>query len=133
MFINSVPQASYWTRSKLSLPAEKLLAKALKHDEHTKRGNVQSSRRHEVVFCSGESVLLESFAGFIVAAQQAGNPAIVIATKSHLDDIVYRLRAQNVFVEQAIETGRFVPLDVSEVLSGFMVDDMPDPVRFFKN
>jgi MEDS: MEthanogen/methylotroph, DcmR Sensory domain len=68
-----------------------------------------------------------------VAAQQAGNPAIVIATKSHLDDIVYRLRAENVFIEQAIETGRFVPLDVSEVLSGFMVDDMPDPVRFFKN
>jgi len=118
---------------KTVLAGGEIVSESLKHDEHVKRRNVQSSPRHEVVFCSEESVLLESFAGFIVAAQKAGNPAIVIATKSHLDDIVYRLRAQNVFVEHAIETGRFVPLDVSEVLSEFMVDDMPDPVRFFKN
>src|SRR5262249_22532987 len=82
---------------------------------------------------SSSAVLLENLTGFIVAAQKAGNAAIVIATKSHLDDLFQRLRVQNVVVEPAIERGSFVPLEVNEALAGYMVNDMPDPVRFFKS
>ena len=32
----------------------------------------------------------------------------------------------------AIEQGRYIPLDVAATLSTFMVNDLPDPVRFFK-
>jgi DNA-binding NarL/FixJ family response regulator len=118
---------------KTVLAGRQFVSSSVKDYEYFKRGNVQSHRRHEAVFCSSDAVLLESLTGFIVAAQKAGNPAIVIATKSHLDDIFQRLRAQNVVVEPTIERGSFVPLEVSEVLAGYMVDDMPDPVRFFKS
>ncbi len=115
------------------LAGSEFVSSSLKTHEYLQRLNVQSPRRHEVVFCSSDTVLLESFTGFIVGAQKAGSPTIVIATKSHLYDVFHRLRAQDVVVEQAIERGSFLPLDVSEVLPRFMVDDMPDPVRFFKN
>jgi len=115
------------------LAGREFVSSSLKAYEYFKQGNVQSPRRHEAVFCSSDAVLLESLTGFIVAAQKSGNPAIVIATESHLDDIFQRLRAQKVVVEPAIERGSLVLLAVSEVLAGYMVDGMPDPVRFFKS
>jgi len=118
---------------KTVLAGGEFVSSSLLDHDYVKHGNVQSPLRHEAVFCAGDAVLLESFTGFIAAAQKAGNPTIVIATKSHLEDIFHTLRTQNVVVEQAIERGSFVPLDVSEVLPRFMLDDMPDPVLFFKN
>jgi DNA-binding NarL/FixJ family response regulator len=118
---------------KTVLASRQFVSTSLKDYEYFKRANVQSPRRHEAVFCSSDEVLLESLTSFMATAQKAGNPSIVIATKSHLDDIFQRLRAQNVAVESAIERGSFVPLEVSAVLAGYMVDDMPDPVRFFKS
>ena len=35
-------------------------------------------------------------------------------------------------IAAAIEQGRCLPLDVAETLSTFMVNDLPDPVRFFR-
>ena len=118
---------------KTVLAGRQFISSSLKDQEYYKRGNIQSPRRHEAVFCSSDEVLLERLTSFIVAAQKAGNPAIVIATQSHLNDIFQRLRAQNVVVEHAIERGSFVPLEVSEAMAGYMVDGMPDPVLFFKS
>jgi hypothetical protein len=118
---------------KTVLAGRQFVSSSLKDYEYYKRGNVQSPRRHEAVFCSSDEVLLERLTSFIMATQKAGNPAIVIATKSHLDDIFQRLRAQNVIVEPAIERGSFVPLEVTEAQDGYIVEDVPDPVRFFKS
>ena len=35
-------------------------------------------------------------------------------------------------VAEAIGQGRYIALDVAETLSTFMVNDLPDPGRFFK-
>ena len=34
-------------------------------------------------------------------------------------------------IAAAIEQGRYISLDVAETLAIFMVNDLPDPVRFF--
>jgi hypothetical protein len=89
-------------------------------------------RCHEVQFYSDDEVLLERVTQFIVSAVHAGNPAIVIATGSHRDSLVQRLKAKGVDVDAAIRRGAYVSLDAADTLSTFMVNDWPDQVRFFE-
>jgi hypothetical protein len=42
------------------------------------------------------------------------------------------LQAQGVHVATVVDEGRYIPLSVAETLSTFMVDDIPDPIRFAK-
>jgi len=89
-----------------------------------------AAHNHEMLIYSDDAVLLESFTRFVAAALRAGSPAIVIATKSHLDSLFQSLNAEGLDVPPGTEKGTFIPLDVTEVLSTFMVNDLPDPVRF---
>jgi CheY-like chemotaxis protein len=90
------------------------------------------SHRHEVQFYVDDSVFLESFACFIAAALEAGDVAIAVATESHLDSLDHRLKAQGLDIDTAKRCGTYIPLDVVRTLSTFMVNDMPDPDRFFE-
>jgi len=87
--------------------------------------------RHEVLFYSDDTVLLDSFTRFIAAALNAGNAAIVLVTKSHQDSLLLRLKAEGVDTDGALQQGAYVPLDVADALSKVMVDGLPDPVRYF--
>jgi DNA-binding NarL/FixJ family response regulator len=87
---------------------------------------------HEVQYYCDEAAFLFGFACFIVAALKAGNPVIVIATESHRKSLLDRLLARGVDGEAAMEQGFYLSLDVDEALSTFMVNDLPDPVRFLK-
>jgi DNA-binding NarL/FixJ family response regulator len=87
---------------------------------------------HEVLFYSDDAVFLESFTRFIAAALMAGNAAIVVATKSHRDSLIQRLKAEGVDVDGAIQQGTYIPLDAADTLSTIMVNGLPDPVRFFE-
>jgi hypothetical protein len=40
------------------------------------------------------------------------------------------LQARGLNIAAAIEQGSYIPLDVDDTLSTFMVNDLPDPVRF---
>ena len=93
--------------------------------------DVQIARRHEVGFYSDDVSLLDGFTQFVGAALKAGNSAIVVATESHPDDLLPRLQAHGLDIAAAIEQGRYISLDAAETLSTFMVNGMPDPVRFF--
>jgi DNA-binding NarL/FixJ family response regulator len=90
------------------------------------------TRRHEVQFYPDDGVLLQRVNHFIVNAVNAGNPAIVVATESHRNNLVQRLKAKGVDVDAAIQRGAYVSLDAADTLSTFMVNDWPDPVRFFE-
>ena len=57
--------------------------------------------------------------------------AIVVATETHRDSLLLRLQAQGLDIAAAIEQGRYISLDAAETLSRYIVDGMPDPVRFF--
>jgi DNA-binding NarL/FixJ family response regulator len=85
---------------------------------------------HEVQFYSDDAALLLDLTCFIEAALKAENPVIVVATESHQTGLLQKLRARGVDAAAAIEHGLYLPLDVDEALSTFMLNDLPDSVRF---
>jgi hypothetical protein len=87
---------------------------------------------HEVGFYSDDRRFLDDLTQFIGAALKAGNAAIVVATESHRDSLLPRLQAYGLDVGAAIEQGRYIALDAADALPTFMLNGMPDPVRFMK-
>jgi DNA-binding NarL/FixJ family response regulator len=92
--------------------------------------NVGSTREHEVAFYSDGTSFLYGFTEFIGAALKAGNSAIVLATESHRDRLLSTLQANGLDIGIAIEQGRYIAVDAADTLSTFMINGLPDPVRF---
>jgi len=90
------------------------------------------SRAHEVEFYSDDEAFVVGFADRIEAALEAGNALIVVATESHLNNLILRLQERGVDIAAAIEQGQYLALDVVDTLSTFMGDELPDPMRFFR-
>lgn len=90
------------------------------------------TRRHEAQFYWDDSCFLDGFTQFIGASLKVGNAVIVVASQSHRNSLLPRLQAHGLDIGAAIEQGRYVSLDATDTLSTFMVDDLPDPLRFSK-
>jgi DcmR-like sensory protein len=90
------------------------------------------TRSHEVEFYSDDAALVVGFTRFIEASLRAGNAVIVVATEAHRKDLLDTLQAHGVDIVAAIEQGRYISLDVTDTLSTFMVNGLPDPARFLK-
>jgi DNA-binding NarL/FixJ family response regulator len=88
--------------------------------------------RHEAGFYSDDVSLLDDLTQVIGAVLRAGNAAIVVATEPHRDSLLLRLQVHGLDIAAAIEQGRYISLDAADALSTFMVNGMPDPVRFLK-
>lgn len=71
-------------------------------------------RRHEIMFCSNDGVLLDGLTSFVARALNAGNAALVCATESHRRILLERLRTQGVEIDAAIQQGTYISCDVSE-------------------
>jgi len=56
----------------------------------------------------------------------------VVATDSHRKSLLHRLQEHGVDIFTALQQGRYTSLDVAAILSTFMVNDLPDPARFFE-
>jgi DNA-binding NarL/FixJ family response regulator len=110
---------------------ERFVSSGIEADRLTDPAGEKPPHRHEVQFYSDDEVFLDSFARFVAAALKVGNAAIVVATKSHLDGLLDRLKAKSVDVDGAIQQGTYISLDAAETLSAIMLDGLPDPVRFF--
>jgi DNA-binding NarL/FixJ family response regulator len=95
-------------------------------------GKAQITRHHEIQFYSDDESFLVGFTRYMEAALRNGNAVIVVATESHRKSLLQSLQKHGVNIAAAIEQGRCVPMDVAETLSTFMVNDLPDPVRFFR-
>lgn len=91
---------------------------------------VATDRNHAVKFYSDDASFVIGFARFIEIALNVGNTVIVVATESHRSSIFQRLQARGLNISAAIEQGNYIPLDVTDTLSSFMVNDVPDPARF---
>ena len=96
------------------------------------RPDVRVARRHEAGFYSDDRFLLDNLTQFVGAALKAENAAIVVATKSHRDSLLPRLQAYGLDIRTAIEQGKYIALDAADTLSTFMLNGMPDVVRFLK-
>jgi DNA-binding NarL/FixJ family response regulator len=93
---------------------------------------VEINHSHGVQFYPDEAAFLLGLTGFIEVALKAGNPVISVATKPHRKSLLAGLLARGVDGIAAMEQGLYLSLDVDEALSTFMVNDLPDPVRFLK-
>jgi DNA-binding NarL/FixJ family response regulator len=93
---------------------------------------MDAARRHEVQFCSTDSILLECFTRFITNALETGNPAIVLATESIRQGLVENLKGRGLDVDRAMRQGTFVPLDAAGMLATIMTGGAPDVARFSK-
>lgn len=100
--------------------------------ETSREQGLQAIRRHEVGFYWDDRSLLDGFTHFVASALENGSAAILIATEGHREKLLGRLHAYGLDVSAAIEQGRYIALDNAETLSTFMVNDLPDPVRFSK-
>jgi DNA-binding NarL/FixJ family response regulator len=110
---------------------KQFVSSSLEGYEFTDGSGEKAPHRHEVLFYSDDTVLLDSVTRFIAAALKAGNAAIVLATKAHRDRLLQRLKAEGVDADGALHQGTYVSLDAANTLSTIMVNDLPDPVRFF--
>jgi CheY-like chemotaxis protein len=95
-------------------------------------GKAEMARTHVVQFYSDDDAFLAGFSRFIETALLAGRAVIVVATETHQSRLLSKLHEGGVNLSAAIDQGRYLTLDVAETLATFMVDDLPDPVRFNK-
>lgn len=90
------------------------------------------SRCHEVQFYSDEPSFLDGFTRFISAALKAGNAALFVGSTAHRYILYEKLHKESAETRAAIRVGKYVALDAVELLSNFMVNDMPNSTRFLK-
>lgn len=94
------------------------------------KSNDKNRHSHIVQFYKEDDSLLVGMAQFIGTALEAGDAAVVIATKQHRNGLERRLRARGLDTATMAERGRFVLLDADETLSKFLLEGWPDPARF---
>jgi DNA-binding NarL/FixJ family response regulator len=112
------------------LAGRQFVSSGLEVREFTEPTNAQAANCHEVQFYSEDAVFLASVADFIASALKAGNPAIVMATKSHREGLIRRLTSDGFDIDAAIHQGTYISLDAADMLSRIMVGGQPDGVRF---
>jgi DNA-binding NarL/FixJ family response regulator len=115
-----------WTTKDAQVPDQKQTAPSPAPEK------AKVDRSHTVQFYSDDGSFLAGFTRFIKSALYAGDAVIVVVTESHRNNLLQRLQAEGLNIDTAIEQGRYISLDVAETLSAFMVNDLPDPVRFLK-
>jgi len=114
-----------------ALQGKEFVSSSSKGNEFSDTSVEKAPHHHEVLFYSDDTVLLDNVTGFIAAALRAGNAAIVLATKSHRDSLLERLKARGVDTDGALRQGTYISLDAADTLSTIIVNGLPDPVRFF--
>jgi PAS domain S-box-containing protein len=89
-----------------------------------------SESEHFVQFYENDEYLVELVSEYVGSALQSDAAAVVIATEDHRRELAVKLHACGLDYGAAETAGRFVMLDAAETLATFMVDRMPDPIRF---
>lgn len=98
---------------------------ATRHDTTKDSGHF-----HAVRFYKDTDSLAKLVAAFVAEGFVAGLPAIIISTPTHREAIVKHLSDRSLDAAQLEANGNLFLLDAEALLSQFMVDGMPDPVRF---
>src|SRR5215831_6871077 len=88
---------------------------------------------HVVQFYETDAYLCEAVCRFFADGINKGSPLLMIATPEHLRVVKQSLREMHFNVDDATKTGRFFAFDARDVLSTFIEDELPNPVRFAVN
>jgi DNA-binding response OmpR family regulator len=114
------------------LRGERFVSSGIEDNKLTDPPGAKVAHRHELLFFSDDTVLLNSFTRVITAALKANNAAIALVTNPHQESLRERLKAESVDVDSAIEQGTFILVDVAETLATLLVDGLLDSVRVFE-
>ena len=87
-------------------------------------------KEHVVQLYTDDSSLIDVLSPFIGGALTLGDPAVVIATKSHHTELAKRLSSLGFDTAGAAMQGRYVILDATETLPKVMVNGAVDETRF---
>ena len=90
----------------------------------------EDESRHSVRFYSSDQFFVETWGRMIGTVLGAGDGAVVVATQPHRDALAELLTGRGLNISVAVEQGRYVALDATEMLATFMVDGTPDAERF---
>ena len=85
---------------------------------------------HFVQVYESDPFLIGSMTRFMAPGLNGSDAAIVVATKPHREALELALTKAGCDLQTAAEQGRYVSLDAAEMLSRFMIDGIPDPMRF---
>jgi DNA-binding NarL/FixJ family response regulator len=129
-FVSKGLSGHNWTSAADGRAPDRLLRPEVQPRPVSEKAN--STHCHEVQFYSDDKAFLLGFSRFIETALKAGNPVIAIATKSHQTSLLQKLLSSGVDVAASMEQGLYLPLDVGEALSTFMVNDLLDPAQLRK-
>jgi DNA-binding NarL/FixJ family response regulator len=114
------------------LAGKQFVSTALETSRFSESTNKQFADCHQVEFYSEEAAFLAGVSAFAAASLRAGDPVIVMATRSHREDLIRSLRSDGFDIDDAVQQGRYISLDAVELLSTIMVGGLPDGGQFFE-
>ena len=85
---------------------------------------------HNLQVYSSEKILLKGATSFVANAIRAGQCAVVVACEALRRQLLNKLRLLGMDMDAAVQGGQFIGLDVEEIVSLFMLNGMPDAIRF---
>src|SRR5690242_14975925 len=85
---------------------------------------------HAVQFYESDLALIEELGRHIGSAMEAGDNALVVATKTHRQGLAQELKLRGIDKAAAIKAGSYIELDAAETLKKFMVGGGPDKLKF---
>jgi MEDS: MEthanogen/methylotroph, DcmR Sensory domain/Histidine kinase-like ATPase domain len=89
-----------------------------------------SSRAHVVLFYENTEQLVTTVAQFLVDGVLADEPAIVVATTSHIVAFEDAMVAAGVDIVAARASGNLFMIDAEQAMSQFLIGDWPEASRF---
>jgi len=84
---------------------------------------------HVAQFYQSDKVYFNTLAGFVQQAFSSNENVMMIASESHLNGLEHRLEDIGFNIDELISDSKFIPLDVEEVISEFMIDGKMDESR----
>ena len=85
---------------------------------------------HVVQIYEDDDVFLDLLNGFVSGGVDGGDCVVVIATAAHLKALNILLEKNGLNIQELTSNNQYIPLDASELLSKFMVNDWPDENLF---
>jgi DNA-binding NarL/FixJ family response regulator len=114
------------------LSGQQFVTSLLKGHRFSNSGRTKVPHHHGVQFYSDDALFLDNSTRYIAAALGAGDVVLSVTTEFHRHGVIQSLKTQGFDVDAAIRQGTYFPVDVAKMLSTFMVNDMPDSVRFLE-
>jgi MEDS: MEthanogen/methylotroph, DcmR Sensory domain len=87
---------------------------------------------HVVQVYENDGIFLDTLTGFVESAISFNENAVVIASNAHLSALEFRLQSYGHHIETLILENKFIPISAEDLLTEFLVNDLPDEAKFTK-